>query len=106
MGVEGQVLLFAAISFPYPVSESGYPVHFIPVGGTPPAECPGSAAEPAAEEGNVCVYQSGGFGPTYSNEINPEDGEEFEGAGRMGAILRFEGEAFERGYGTWAVTAE
>ena len=106
MGAEGQILFFAAISFPYPVSESGYPVHFIPIGGTPPATCPGSAAEPAAEAGNVCVYQSGGFGPTYENEINPEDGEEFEGAGKMGTILKFSGGEFERGYGTWAVTSE
>jgi hypothetical protein len=74
----------------------------------PTTDCPGSAADPQAEEGFLCVYQRAAFpsiaapeiwNPTTSTGFGPE-----KGAAEAGAVLAAFGyEGFA--WGTWAVTA-
>jgi hypothetical protein len=109
--VTGQGFLLTSITFPYPVAAAEYPVHYVKFteveGGTAPAACPGAAAEPEAEAGNLCVYETGGFGATFVYETNPETELNETGAGRMGVILRFASTANGASrFGTWALTAE
>jgi hypothetical protein len=78
----------------------GPEVHYIAVGATPPAECPGTAREPVAEEGALCVFA----------EV------ELNAVGRISVsedpTIGFNvfGEALAKGpilvRGTWAVTAK
>jgi hypothetical protein len=115
--VEGLPLEFP-ISFPAPLpegegfSEGGaaaeVKVVFMETGETPNANCPGSAEEPLAAEGMICVYQSFGFGATLTSAANvePETGQTNKGAGRRGVALIFTAlEEFGSMGGTWAVTA-
>jgi hypothetical protein len=111
LAAEGQFALATAISFPYPVEEAGYPVHYVTTaeaeGGTAPAACPGTAAEAEAEAGNLCVYESNGFGALFLVESDPETGGFEVGAGKAGVILRFSAEEANSSVsGTWALTAE
>jgi hypothetical protein len=99
-------------------------VHYIKVNGmedvgsgeeVTPTQCGaavgGSAAEPQAAPGNLCVYASelGGyeaFQVRAAERINnPSAGFGEEGAAVSGAVMIFE-EQVGVGYGTWAVTAE
>jgi hypothetical protein len=81
-------------------------VHEIPSGSTPPAECPGTVADPQAAPGHLCVYESINF--TTNREpvnafINPTNTAE----GKFGFHL-FIGAVNAGSYsslGTWAVTA-
>jgi hypothetical protein len=82
--------------------------------------CPGTAAEPKAEAGNLCVYE------TYSNALTTKNGKAEEpakiaialpggfgavtqeelGAGVNGAILTAKAEGTGNlAWGSWAVTA-
>lgn len=85
----------------------------------PTANCPGSAANPTAEEGYLCVYETSHteFAGTYTTpEIRDPSGKQelFPGvfappfgAGRTGALLINSSADFVGiAYGTWAVTAE
>jgi hypothetical protein len=106
------------ISFPIPLSEK-VAVHFIPQGmeNPPTTVCPSGSWEfektikPEAAPGNLCVYETGGFGFTYSQAENAETGaiEEFDGtdeaSGKTGAVLGFTGVEFASARGVWAVTA-
>jgi hypothetical protein len=94
---------YAEISFLYPVSKNPT-VHLIPVGETPPAGCSGTAADPKASPGNLCVFAGLLFNAKFGNTFNPATVE--EGAGTHGAVLYLEktaGTHFD-GAGTWAVT--
>ena len=113
-GKEGPVL--ATISFTLPLAKalSATEVHYVgPTGNG--STCPGLAAGPKAEPGNLCVYQ------TIASEVIaketlaeatildasvPLTGLKV-GAATAGAVVSFErketGEPI--GYGTWAVTA-
>jgi hypothetical protein len=104
----------AAISFPIPLSataaEHTTPVYVPNTDTAPPAGCQGSAAEPEAEEGHLCLFQ----GPTHYQH-GPEHGEVFfkpgaleEGVGTTGVRFVIAGQegARSRFVGTWAVTAE
>jgi hypothetical protein len=53
----------AVISFPVPLAQPPAGAHFIRVGQSPPAECPGTVATPAAQPGHLCIYE--GFGSGY-----------------------------------------
>jgi hypothetical protein len=69
-------------------------------GSTP--ECPGSAENPEAEPGNLCVYETVNIGETKLQVSNSIAG------GLFGATL-FSGIPDESDYefdGTWAVTAK
>ncbi len=105
------------ISFPIPVPLHENPtteefetdVIFISLA-TPPtpaeaAACPGSPQSPEAEPGNLCVYESGGFGNSFQSELNPQGGTG-GGAGEVGVVLQFGNpEAGGFAIGDWAVTA-
>jgi hypothetical protein len=105
---------FVPISFAIPLAEAigvGQ-AHFVTraevEGGKAPVECPGNVAEPAAAPGSLCVYESFLLNAEFGNINNPK-GFGGEGAGKAGAFLTFKfenEEAFHRGWGTWAVTAE
>ncbi len=103
----------AAISFPIPLSataaENTTPVYVPNTDTAPPAGCQGSAAEPEAQEGHLCLFQ----GPAFYQHGH-EFGEAFfkpgvreGGVGTTGTrflITSAEG-AHARFVGTWAVTA-
>ena len=111
----------AAISFPIRLAKALGPkeVHFIGNAATKHTACPGTVAEPEAEPGNLCVYETGMEGTKRNSEgsvayIFPSSGflnlrvskEETTGAGTAGAVLFFEGEgSVASGWGSWAVTA-
>jgi hypothetical protein len=70
--------------------------------------CPGTAVEPKAEKGNLCVYGAVLASVKFVSMISSSA---FEGgAGRAGAVAEFESEGAGggggAGFGTWAVTAE
>ena len=99
---EGAV--FVPLSFPIPLA-ANVDVHFFAEGAAPTAECPSGPVEPEAAPGNLCVYETSGFGLTYEFAENSETGEQEE-AGKTGTALTFTGEEFASSRGTWAVTAE
>jgi hypothetical protein len=118
---------FVPISFPIPLSpEAAEEVKFEPVGQgevTHSQNCPGTAAEPAAAPGYLCVYASRSFStaewegsPTWEGKpsaayrldpaapegTSPED----EGVSPSGTILYFEsGGGGRQIVGSYAVTA-
>ncbi|MGN6217439.1 MAG: hypothetical protein ACTHN7_10875 [Solirubrobacterales bacterium] len=109
-----QVQVWTSISFNIPLATAPT-LHFIPAGGTPPAACPGTEQNPAAEPGNLCVYEGA---PSFAEEA--EFFEFFssvatgtEGDAKAGAILVFNmketatpGEFKEASaFGSFAVTA-
>ena len=100
---EGSVAAYAAISFGIPLSAVPTAVYVSAVEGSHAPECPGTAAEPQAAEGDLCVYTTAqGF-------------TKFEEVGELtkaGAFLSFTGELLGgkepygfAAHGTWAVTA-
>ena len=124
----GNARLRVPISFPIPLEEGleASQVHFIDVAGEevislfptveePSSACTGSAAEPTAEAGNLCVYR----GTEDPFELAKSSNEEFSNpagpgkgfaASTAGTILKFSLEANPLigafATGTYAVTAE
>jgi hypothetical protein len=90
------------ISFVYPLATAPT-AHFIAFGGTPPAECPGTAANPQAAAGHVCVYEDNA-GNSTSTLVCSSGG--CPGADKYGAQLRTNSAAAGGVWtrGTWAVT--
>jgi len=98
------------ISFAFPLASAPTPI-VIQFGDTPPASCPGTASEPEASPGFLCIYenraqnQRAGNYPTVSapgSGFSPS-------ASRFGATLIVQGQAagtdwFYWSEGTWAVT--
>jgi hypothetical protein len=90
------------ISYPLkvvPITESR---HFIEEGEPSTTECPGTAEQPDAAPGEICIYKSGG----NSNYEEPAFGSTPSAAN--GLIIRFEPKAMgeeTRVFGTWAVTS-
>jgi hypothetical protein len=73
------------------------------------AACKGSASEPTAEPGNLCIYAKmlSETAPNDTEILDPANG--VEGVGKTGALFSVgsrlqEGEPYSA-YGTWAVTA-
>jgi hypothetical protein len=80
--------------------------HFIKQGATPPAQCPGSATNPQASPGNLCVYESIRIG-TYTAEVfDPSRGENGLANRWGGGVIleKFGGAENISSYGTWAAT--
>ena len=98
-----------AISFPIPLASeiSEANVHFFAKGAEPTAECPGSAEEPEAEPGHLCVYtgnEEGTWGPTGIRK--PGASVFTPGASRTGAYLQLAPASNDAiRHGTFAVTA-
>lgn len=86
----------------YPVPLAFTPTaHVIAINGAPTAECPGTAEEPKAAPGSLCVYQTRNDSSTALGATN-----EFA-KGHLGAVL-FAGVPENTNFefeGTWAVTA-
>lgn len=104
--VSGANVLSTAGSFGIPLAQAPT-AHYIAEGEAPPAGCTGSASDPGAEKGNLCVFAA--------EEVNvknePPPGEfrpSVEYVTTTGFIVN--GTSIEAGasfiYGTWAVTAE
>ncbi len=96
------------VSFGYTLA-SAPTGHFVAVGTTPPAQCPGSALNPQAAPGNLCVYEAvegnQASTPTVFNPANGTTGT----VGTVGFGVSVTGGASTGSnilsYGTWAVTA-
>ena len=94
------------ITFAFPLA-SAPATHYIVSGEAPPAQCPGTAAEPRATPGNLCVYEStSAINAKEMRVFDPIGGENNEanrfGAG-VAAVAVVEGDFRIRG--SWAVTA-
>ena len=95
------------ISFPIPLAapiEATLPGEFTHV--APDPNCPGTAADPKAADGHLCVYPAGNEGGTTVGIIYRSDGPLEPtpfGASRAGALLYLSGG--QGIWGTWAVTA-
>ncbi len=113
---EGESSFMLPISFPIPLEEelSEEDTKFLAAGEGETADCPGTAAEPKAAAGKLCVYtatllavlvESTLLNPTKALFSEPIGFK--KGAGPTGSMLRLsvKGEGEEFGYGTWAVTA-
>jgi Collagen triple helix repeat (20 copies) len=94
--------LRTALSFTIPLKEGlGVgDVHYVT---TPTTECPGTAEDPKAIPGDLCVYQGKNSGMSFVRIDKSSKNE--EGASPAGAILTMKGGAEEEAWGTWAVTA-
>jgi hypothetical protein len=91
-----------SVSFALPLA-SAPSAHVIAISGASTAECPGTASEPKAAPGNVCVYETradGGHGPSESSFGEVEEG-------RFGITFYVPLAATTNWeiQGTWAVTA-
>jgi hypothetical protein len=104
---------YVTVSFPIPLKAGleapAEDIHYMPIGEEPTSECPGSAAEPEAEEGQLCFY-----GTLYDQEISFTSGvgEIFDPVKKQyvtpatgaSALFTATGDG-ARSLGTWAVTA-
>jgi hypothetical protein len=104
-GLEGRAVDASAYlggSVAYALRPSASPARtFIPSGGTPPAQCPGTVANPQAAPGNLCVFESS----TNSNSsVVLFDA---SGTGRHGFDFEVFADAAGNfwSYGTWAMRA-
>jgi hypothetical protein len=100
---EGQTLIPLSFSIPLAQQLEGTNVHI-----APNKECPGTAEEPKAEAGNLCVY-IGADENIELSRIAPPYELGISGTGRSGAVV-FVGSSAKPGesglaVGTWAVTA-
>lgn len=93
-----------SISFGWTLASAPVP-HFIAVGTAPPAACPGTAANPRATKGHLCVYEAGnqnvGSRVVYDTTTYSADQADKYGFGvyMYGAV----GAGFYTSHGTWAV---
>jgi hypothetical protein len=95
-------------SFPFALGAAPTP-HVIAAGTAAPAECPGSAADPKAAAGHLCVYEASAQG-LLKARTTYDPAKEFAAgtAGQYGFALRYTlgvGPGPHRAHGTWAVTA-
>jgi hypothetical protein len=89
----GEGSLFAPISFTIPLSASPA-VHY---NEAETADCPGTAGEPKAAPGQLCIYLIGGEKISFFGPLS---------TGKTGVVVLFGAEVEGGGFGTWAVTAE
>lgn len=103
-----------AVSFSIPLKSAlgESAVHYVAANGNG-TTCPGSAAQPEAEPGNLCIYQETATSAPAADYIFPASGEELspfaesQGAGTSGAIviLAKQNETEElAATGSWAVS--
>ena len=93
------------VSYPFPLAVSPA-LHIIQKAATPPPECPGTAAAPAARPGHLCIYVGSANDAGAVQFYSVVDGDE-EGPYTHGAAVYKESAADLSTYaaGTWAVTA-
>ena len=93
-----------AISFQFRLAAAPTP-HFVAVSATPPSECPGTAVNPTALSGNLCVFEAVSKGKGSMEFFNSSTGE--NGASVFGAGLVMFSTGVQKSCfsdGTWAVT--
>jgi hypothetical protein len=99
----GQIIM-GAISFPFPLAASPE-LHVVQLGATPPPQCPGTAAAPAAQRGRLCIYVGAANDEGPIHVFSVVDGDE-DGPYTRGAALDKDSNALSTwASGTWAVTA-
>jgi hypothetical protein len=98
---------FAGISETYAVELASAPrLRMIADQTAPPSECPGTAADPRAMPGNLCVYESRNHGNLidaphlFVDPFNPS-----EGTLGFRILIRADANGSFTSAGTWAVTA-
>ncbi len=103
----GDLLYLATFSFvtPLAAAPAAPGVNFIPSGGPPTASCPGTAANPQAASGNLCVYEAFGSNRAFVCIVNTATGI-CDSSSAFGAAvgLRTAGAGSSFSYGSWAVT--
>jgi hypothetical protein len=95
-----------SISFGYTLASEPTSL-FVRSGSTPPAGCPGTASNPQADPGFLCVYENSNVGTTNTVICNPVSNTCGVPASRFGGYLRTDSTgtaASTRTVGTWAVT--
>jgi Collagen triple helix repeat (20 copies) len=103
VGVAGtENLEFAAISFTVPLAHASSEVVFLKEGEGETTKCPGTAEEPKAATGILCIYQQVGEvpSPTFNSAllgVLP--------GGTSGQVIAFNVPAGSWAAGSWAVTA-
>jgi hypothetical protein len=76
------------------------------VGAAPPAQCPGTAAAPAAAPGNLCVYEAVAVNAAGQAVVDPSTNLLGQASRYGAAVLAVSNEpGFFVSTGTWAVTA-
>lgn len=103
---EGFAWVSISFNIPLAVALNAEHVHYVAASGNG-STCPGTAVEPKAEPGNLCVYESDELNLTHEPQ-NVIDLGARPGASRVGAVVVFEAGASgpRLGLGSWAVTAE
>jgi hypothetical protein len=93
-------------SFVHALPPGTYTAHYINAGATPPAECPGTAANPHAAADHLCIYEVSA-NKTGTNVLDPSTNTTGRG-GRFGFGLWINGPASGNAWarGSWAVTAK
>ena len=93
------------ISFIYGFASAPTP-HYIMQGSAPPAECPGTVANPRARPGHLCVYENNFGGPISARGVFDPTADFPNVATRFGAGVYIVGTAGNKWIGgTWAATA-
>jgi hypothetical protein len=105
----GTATTHSAVSYGFRLSAAPT-VHYILVGGTPPADCPGSVTNPQANPGHLCVYEvQASNASTFRGVCNPESSGCPAGqATREGFAVYaapMTGGSAMYVFGSWAVTA-
>jgi hypothetical protein len=101
-----QPLLSLSFAIPLAKELEGAQVHVVGKAGNG-TTCPGSAEEPAAAEGNLCVYEGENLEAHVELAILKPYKLFVPGAGTAGAVLTTKATAVPGiAWGTWAVTAE
>jgi hypothetical protein len=98
-----------AQAFAFSLSAAPTP-HFVPVGGTPPSQCPGNVTTPAAAPGHLCVYEGGQTANSPATIVDPSTAAATPGASRWGFAVTVTASGTSGTFdfdsrGTWAVTA-
>jgi len=94
------------ISFAFPLSEAPTP-HYVESGTATPDACPGTATDPQAMPGHLCIYESVPASNSTGRAFDPLSGAD-DTANRYGGGVAATAKAVGdfRVRGTWAVTAK
>ena len=88
---------YAVISFGYSISFTPT-LHYVASGASTPTGCIGNAANPGAQPGHLCIFETGSFNLNSHNPFMVEN------SGAAVALSLVTANTFYA-YGTWAVTA-
>ncbi len=93
----------AAISFPVPISWSGwFTLGFVLPGGSPTSSCPGDYNNPQAKPGCLCVYEATAANVAGRGWASLQDGSPLSGVGYQ---VHSSGAGVTYSRGSWAATA-